>query len=69
MPEKNIEAARMPSLARPGAMLGVLLMLIFFGLSDPTAPTEEASTAATTENIPDFEGLVPATRVEVQMFS
>ena len=40
--------------------LGVLLMLIFFGLSDPTAPTEEASTAATTENIPDFEGLVPA---------
>lgn len=40
--------------------LGVLLLLIFFGLGDPvdTAPTEK--TKASTEEIPAFEGLVPS---------
>ena len=57
MPEKNIEAARMPSLARPGAMLGVLLMLaamvsVFWsqgvaarGLPDFTELVEDNSSA------------------------
>ncbi len=42
--------------------LGILLMLIFFGLKDPIEPTaEEEPATATMENIPDFEGLVPPT--------
>lgn len=57
MPENNIEAARMPSLARPGAMLGVLLMLaalvsVFWsqgvaarGLPDFTELVEDNSSA------------------------
>ncbi|TGN38057.1 DUF4124 domain-containing protein [Marinobacter confluentis] len=40
--------------------LGVLVMLIFFGLGDPTETTPAAQDSADAEEIPAFEGLVPS---------
>lgn len=39
--------------------LGLLLILIFFGLSDPQQVSEPAQTQQT-ESIPSFEGLLPS---------
>jgi hypothetical protein len=40
--------------------LGVLLLLIFFGIGDPAQTTPETGNSETTEEIPAFEGLVPS---------
>lgn len=40
--------------------LGVLLMLIFFGIGDPANTAPKPQNTATAEEIPAFEGLVPS---------
>lgn len=40
--------------------LGVLLMLIFFGIGDPADTTPKQETTTASEEIPAFEGLVPS---------
>ena len=40
--------------------LGVLLVLIFFGLGDPADPTPQPGNNKTLSDIPSFEGLVPS---------
>jgi len=40
--------------------LGVLLVLIFFGIGDPTDTTPKQKNSTTVEQIPAFEGLVPS---------
>lgn len=40
--------------------LGVLVMLIFFGIADPADTTPKQQETATAGNIPAFEGLVPS---------
>lgn len=40
--------------------LGVLLLLIFFGLGDPTDPIPNQENNTLTKEIPAFEGLVPS---------
>lgn len=40
--------------------LGVLLMLIFFGIGDPAQTLPETSDSGKAEDIPAFEGLVPS---------
>lgn len=39
--------------------LGVLLLLIFFGIREPEHVTDGTDAAGTTSNIPAFEGMVP----------
>lgn len=40
--------------------LGVLLVLIFFGIGDSTSPTPKTGSNSSSEDIPAFEGLVPS---------
>lgn len=40
--------------------LGVLLLLIFFGIGDPASTAPKSQHTGTTEPIPAFEGLVPS---------
>lgn len=40
--------------------LGVLLILIFFGIGDPTGTSSDAHNSAELQDIPAFEGLVPS---------
>lgn len=40
--------------------LGVLLMLIFFGIGDPADTTPKQKTSESAQDIPAFEGLVPS---------
>ncbi|MDI9246475.1 DUF4124 domain-containing protein [Marinobacter sp. CHS3-4] len=40
--------------------LGVLLLLIFFGIGDPSEPMSKQGTNETQPDIPAFEGLVPS---------
>jgi len=40
--------------------LGVLLMLIFFGIGDPGKTTQSTGNGKGTQEIPAFEGLVPS---------
>ncbi|MDP4548121.1 MAG: DUF4124 domain-containing protein [Marinobacter sp.] len=40
--------------------LGLLLLLIFFGLGDPEKVAEPVRNAETPETLPPFEGLVPS---------